>query len=205
MTRISRTVPGGRGPPRHAGPQVSVVRRDHEAIWHTAGFRSCPFDTTVRWGSGSPGALARAERAAGRAWPSPDGRLASPQRTHQEPIVTFLYLALGVVAGILAGLFGIGGGVIMVIGLVSLMKLPFTTATGTSLGAMLLPVGLLGPLEYSRRGPWNVRGALLLAIGLTLGAGLGARLATDTAPPLLQRLFAVFLLVMAVRMWTTAG
>lgn len=119
--------------------------------------------------------------------------------------MTFLYLALGVVAGILAGLFGIGGGVIMVIGLVSLMKLPFTTATGTSLGAMLLPVGLLGALEYYRRGHVDVRGALLLAIGLTLGAGLGARLATDTAPPLLQRLFAVFLLVMAVRMWTTAG
>src|ERR1041384_5831613 len=183
MTRISRTVPGGRGPPRHAGPQVSVVRRDHEAIWHTAGFRSCPFDTTVRWGSGSPGALARAERAAGRAWPSPDGRLASPQRTHQEPIVTFLYLALGVVAGILAGLFGIGGGVIMVIGLVSLMKLPFTTATGTSLGAMLLPVGLLGALEYYRRGHVDVRGAPLLALGLTLGAGLGGPRAPDPAPP----------------------
>jgi hypothetical protein len=118
--------------------------------------------------------------------------------------VTLLYLALGVIAGVLAGLFGIGGGVIMVIGLVGVMKLPFPTATGTSLGAMLLPVGLFGAIEYYRRGHVDLRAAILLAIGLTLGAWVGARIATETAPPLLQRLFAVFLLLMAVRIWTTA-
>ncbi|HEV8358543.1 MAG TPA: sulfite exporter TauE/SafE family protein [Gemmatimonadales bacterium] len=118
--------------------------------------------------------------------------------------MTLLYLALGVIAGVLAGLFGIGGGVIMVIGLVGVMKLPFPTATGTSLGAMLLPVGLFGAIEYYRRGHVDLRAAILLAIGLTLGAWVGARIATETAPPLLQRLFAVFLLLMAVRIWTTA-
>jgi uncharacterized membrane protein YfcA len=122
----------------------------------------------------------------------------------QEPFVTFLYLALGAVAGILAGLFGIGGGVIMVIGMVSLMKLSLPTATGTSLAAMLLPVGVLGAMEYYRRGQVEVRAAILLALGLTLGAWLGARIAGETAPRVLQRLFAVFLLAMAVRMWVTA-
>ena len=119
--------------------------------------------------------------------------------------MTLLYLALGVVAGVLAGLFGIGGGVIMVIGMVSLMKFPLPTATGTSLAAMLLPVGLLGAVEYHRRGQVEVRAAILLALGLTVGAWVGARIAGETAPPLLQRLFAVFLLAMAVRMWMTAG
>ena len=57
--------------------------------------------------------------------------------------MTILFLAIGAVAGILAGLFGIGGGVLMVGGMVALAKLPFTTATGTSLGAMILPVGIL--------------------------------------------------------------
>lgn len=107
-------------------------------------------------------------------------------------------------AGVLAGLFGIGGGVIMVIGLVSLMKLPFTTATGTSLAAMLLPVGALGALEYYRRGQVDIRAAALLALGLTGGAWIGARLAGLTTPATLQRLFAVFLLAVAVRMWVTA-
>jgi uncharacterized membrane protein YfcA len=122
----------------------------------------------------------------------------------QEPFVTFLYLALGAVAGILAGLFGIGGGVIMVIGMVSLMKLSLPTATGTSLAAMLLPVGVLGAMEYYRRGQVEVRAAILLALGLTVGAWLGARIAGETAPRVLQRLFAVFLLAMAARMWVTA-
>ena len=111
------------------------------------------------------------------------------------------YLLLGLLAGILAGLFGIGGGVIMVIGMVGVMKLSFPTATGTSLAAMLLPVGAL---EYYRRGNVEVRGALLLAIGLTFGAWAGARMAQEAPPATLQRIFAVFLLAMAVRMWITA-
>ena len=116
----------------------------------------------------------------------------------------FLYIALGVVAGVLAGLFGIGGGVIMVIGMVGLMKLPFLTATGTSLAAMLLPVGLLGALEYHRRGHVDIRAALLLAAGLTVGAWVGARIAQGTPPANLQRAFALFLLFVAVRTWMTA-
>ncbi len=119
--------------------------------------------------------------------------------------MTVLFLTLGVVAGILAGLFGIGGGVIMVIGLEWLTKLPFPTATGTSLAAMLLPVGIFGAAEYYRRGHIDVRAALLLAAGLTLGAWLGARVAVNAAPALTQRLFAVFLVAMAVRMWVTAS
>ena len=118
--------------------------------------------------------------------------------------MSLLYIALGLVAGVLAGLFGIGGGVIMVIGMVGLMKLPVLTATGTSLGAMLLPVGVFGVMEYHRRGHIDIRAALLLAAGLTLGAWVGARLAHGTPPALLQRGFAVFLLFVAVRMWVTA-
>ena len=114
------------------------------------------------------------------------------------------YVALGLIAGVLAGLFGIGGGVIMVIGMVGLMKLPFLTATGTSLGAMLLPVGVFGVMEYHRRGHIDIRAALLLAAGLTIGAWVGARVAQGTPPALLQRGFAVFLIFVAVRMWMTA-
>ena len=115
-----------------------------------------------------------------------------------------LYVILGLVAGVLAGMFGIGGGVIMVIGMVSLMKLPFHTATGTSLAAMLLPVGVFGAMEYYRRGNLDIRVGLLLAAGLTVGAWIGAKLALQTSPAGLQRGFAVFLLAIAVRMWITA-
>lgn len=122
----------------------------------------------------------------------------------EQPVQHLLYIALGVVAGGLAGLFGVGGGVIMVGGMVALMQLPFTKATGTSLAAMLLPVGIFGVMEYWRKGNLEVRAALLLAAGLTLGAWLGARLAHEIAPAALQRGFAVFLVLMAVRLWMTA-
>lgn len=116
-----------------------------------------------------------------------------------------LYLVLGGAAGVLSGLFGIGGGVIMVFGMVTLFKLPFTTATGTSLAAMLLPVGALGVWEYWRHGNLDFRAAALLAAGLFVGAWVGARMANDFAPASVQRAFAVFMMVMAVRMWVTAG
>lgn len=115
-----------------------------------------------------------------------------------------LTVLLGVAAGILAGLFGIGGGVIMVVGLVALSKLPFTTATGTSLAAMLLPVGALGVFVYWKAGNLDLRAAGLLALGLVVGTWAGARLANDLPPALAQRGFAIFMVVMAARMWVTA-
>ena len=115
-----------------------------------------------------------------------------------------LYLAIGVAAGVLSGLFGIGGGVVMVIGLASLLKVPFLTAVGTSLGAMLLPVGALGAWEYWRRGHLDIHGAALLAVGLFVGVWLGARVATGLAPSTVQRLFAVFLVATAIRLWVKA-
>ena len=118
--------------------------------------------------------------------------------------MTVLLLAIGAAAGILAGLFGIGGGVIMVVGMVGLLRFPFLTATGTSLAAMLLPVGVFGVVEFHRRGNVDVRAALLLAAGLTLGTWLGSRLAHALNTAMLQRGFAVFLVIIAVRMWMTA-
>jgi len=115
-----------------------------------------------------------------------------------------LFVAIGLAAGVLAGLFGIGGGILIIPALVGLARMPIKEATGTSLGALLLPVGLLGALTYYRAGNLNPRASLLIALGLFFGAWFGARLTQAMAPQLLQRLFAVFLAVMAVRMWIKA-
>ncbi|HMU61847.1 MAG TPA: sulfite exporter TauE/SafE family protein [Gemmatimonadales bacterium] len=116
-----------------------------------------------------------------------------------------LLLALGLSAGILSGLFGIGGGVVIVAALVLIGRMPIMMATGTSLGALLLPVGLLGAMEYHRRGLLDVKASALIALGLFLGAWFGAKIALGTPPATLQRLFAVFLIILAVRMWIGAG
>ena len=117
--------------------------------------------------------------------------------------MTILYIIIGVGAGVLAGLFGIGGGVVIVPALLYVARMSQITATGTSLGALLLPVGALGAWEYYRRGDLDVRAALLIAIGLFFGAFFGAKLAHMLTAIQLKRAFAVFLVLIAVRIWTT--
>jgi uncharacterized membrane protein YfcA len=116
-----------------------------------------------------------------------------------------LLALIGLAGGILSGLFGIGGGVIIVTALVALLRFPMQQATGTSLAALLLPVGILGVREYWKAGHVDVQAAAILAGGLLLGAWGGARWAQSLSPATLQRAFAVFLAVMAVRMWVRAA
>ena len=116
-----------------------------------------------------------------------------------------LFLAIGLAAGVLSGLFGIGGGILIVPALILFAKFPTKLALGTSLGALLLPVGLLGAYTYYQTGNLNIRASLLIALGLFFGAWVGARLAQVLPAASLQRMFAVFIVLMAVRLWIDAG
>ena len=73
------------------------------------------------------------------------------------------YLVIGLVAGLASGVLGIGGGVLIVPALIALMRESPARATGTSLAALLLPVGALGAWEYYRRGDVNVAAAAWIA------------------------------------------
>ena len=115
--------------------------------------------------------------------------------------MTVMFIGIGLAAGVLAGLFGIGGGILIIPLLVFMAKFSQHAAHGTSLAALLLPVGALGAYEYWRHGNVNMRAALLLALGLFVGAWFGARLASSMSPQLLKRIFAVFLVLVAVRLW----
>ena len=116
-----------------------------------------------------------------------------------------MFLAVGLSAGVLSGLFGIGGGIVIVAALVSLGRMPIHSAIGTSLAALLLPVGILGVREYWKAGHVDVRAAVLIAGGMAIGVFFGARYAQGLAPAALQRAFAAFLGLMAVRMWFKVG
>jgi len=117
--------------------------------------------------------------------------------------MTMLYILIGLGAGVLAGLFGIGGGVLIVPALLYFARMSQLTATGTSLGALLLPVGALGAWEYYRTGNLDLRAALVIAVGLFFGAFFGAKLAHILTAVQLRRGFAVFLVLVAIRMWTS--
>ncbi|MDX2139978.1 MAG: sulfite exporter TauE/SafE family protein [Chloroflexota bacterium] len=102
-------------------------------------------------------------------------------------------LLLGFIAGIASGMFGIGGGVIIVPVLVAL-GFTLTQATGTSLAALLAPVGIFAVLAYYRAGKLNIATAAWIACGVIFGAVLGADLALSLPVETLQQLYGVFLL-----------
>ena len=117
--------------------------------------------------------------------------------------MTLLFILIGLGAGVLSGLFGIGGGIVIVPALLFVAKMQTQTATGTSLGALLLPVGALGAWAYWRGGHLDLRASLWIALGLFFGAYVGARLAQSMSPLMLKRIFAVFLVLVAIRMWVS--
>lgn len=116
-----------------------------------------------------------------------------------------MYILIGFGAGVLAGVFGIGGGIVIVPALTLGLGVASRRAVGTSLAALLLPVGILAVREYWNEGNVDLRGALLIALGLTVGAWISARASATLAPAALQRAFALFLVAIAVRMWIKAA
>jgi uncharacterized membrane protein YfcA len=106
-------------------------------------------------------------------------------------------LVLGGAAGILSGMFGIGGGLVIVPALVLIFGFDIKTAIGTSLFVILLPTGLLGVLEYHKNAQLKVAAGLLIALGVFVGAYFGAKLSGAISATAMKRFYAVFLLLVA--------
>ncbi|MDD3320803.1 MAG: sulfite exporter TauE/SafE family protein [Paludibacter sp.] len=108
------------------------------------------------------------------------------------------YLILGIVAGILSGLFGIGGGIVMVPSLIVIFGMDILDANATSLASMLLPVGVLGVVAYYKAGLINVKESLWISLGLFLGSFFGGEFAVNISESLLSKLYAGILLYVAL-------
>lgn len=116
-------------------------------------------------------------------------------------MASLAFIAIGLCAGVLAGMFGIGGGILIVPALVLLTRFSPQTATGTSLAIFLFPIGALGAWAYYKEGHVRIVPALLIALGVFCGSYFGAKLAQQMSPLMLRRAFAVFLVLVAARMW----
>lgn len=108
-------------------------------------------------------------------------------------------LIIGIIAGVLAGMFGIGGGVVIVPALTIFMGFETVEAISTSLAALLLPVGIFAVLAYYRKGLFSVRTAAWVALGLAATTVVGAEIALSLPTPTLRKIYGVFLLAMAWR------
>src|SRR5512147_1748780 len=111
-----------------------------------------------------------------------------------------LYLLLGLLVGILSGLIGIGGGVIIVPVLIFGFGLSQHEAQGTTLAMLVPPVGLLAAWTYYKQGYVNFQIAALLCIGFFVGGLLGAKLATGLSNVLLEKVFGIAMLAIALKM-----
>lgn len=107
-------------------------------------------------------------------------------------------LAIGLIAGILSGLFGIGGGIIIVPSLIYILGFSQHKATGTSLAVLLPPIGLAAVLEYYRHSNIDLHAAIIIALFLIVGAWVGAVFANRLPGPILRLGFGIFVVIMGV-------
>ncbi len=117
--------------------------------------------------------------------------------------MTWIILLVGVGVGLFSGVVGIGGGILFVPATIWLLGMSQLKAQGTSLGALLAPVGIFAFLEYYRHGNADLRVALLLGVGFLVGGYFGAVGAQHIPEVLLRRIFAVTLVAVGARMFFT--
>ena len=109
-----------------------------------------------------------------------------------------IFVEIGILGGIASGLFGVGGGIVIVPALIYWAGFSQHKATGTSLAVLLPPIGLAATVEYYRHGNVDVPAAVILAATMFLGAWVGAAIANRMEGPHLRLAFGVFILGLGV-------
>ena len=122
------------------------------------------------------------------------------QKTTMDTQTLIILIIIGIAAGMLGGMVGVGGGIIIVPALVFFLGFSQKMAQGTSLGILLLPVGILGVIQYYKEGYVDMRVVLLISIGFFLGSFLGSKLALSLSQETVKKIFAILLIIVAVKM-----
>ena len=110
-----------------------------------------------------------------------------------------LLLVIGIAAGVLSGLVGVGGGLIVVPALVFFLGFTQHQAQGTSLGLLLLPVGILAVINYYNKGNVDIKVVAVMSVALVLGGWIGSKIALSVSQETLRKIFAIFLFYVAFR------
>jgi uncharacterized membrane protein YfcA len=122
-----------------------------------------------------------------------------------SPLISILAgLGIGSIAGLLSGLFGIGGGIVIVPMLAFLLKFPTSKAVGTSLAAMLLPVGIIAVVRYAKAGEVDFKVSTAISVAIFVMAGVGAAVGLNVGSVWINRGFGVLLLLVGIKFLLTA-
>jgi uncharacterized membrane protein YfcA len=111
-----------------------------------------------------------------------------------------MLLLIGLAAGTLAGLVGVGGGVIIIPALVYILGFTQKEAQGTSLGILLLPVGILAAANYYKQGYIDIKAVIIISLAFVLGGFFGSKLAISISQEVMRKIFGILLLVLAIKM-----
>ena len=111
-----------------------------------------------------------------------------------------IIIMVGLAAGMLSGLVGVGGGIIIVPALVYFIGFSQKTAQGTSLALIMLPVGIFGVLQYYKQGHVDFRIVGLLAIGFLAGSFWGSKIALNLQQDTVKKIFAILMIIVAIKM-----
>lgn len=124
-----------------------------------------------------------------------------PNKPHvMSPHVIFILVLIGLSSGMLSGLVGVGGGIIIVPALVFFLGFSQHQAQGTSLGLLLLPVGILAVVNYYKQGYIDIKVILIMSIAFVLGGWLGSKLSLVLSDVAIKRIFAIILFYAAFKM-----
>ena len=111
-----------------------------------------------------------------------------------------MFIVIGIIAGILSGMFGIGGGVIIVPALMYLCGFTQLKAQGTSLAVLLPPVGIFAFIQYYKRGQVNIQAGALIVVFLVIGSILGSKLANNLPVEVLKKGFGILMILISLKM-----
>lgn len=114
--------------------------------------------------------------------------------------IIFILLALGLFAGVLSGMVGIGGGIVIVPALVYFLSYTQHQAQGTVLFMFLLPIGLLGVFNYYNTGNIEFKTAFIMACTFVVGSYVGSKVAVNVDQALLKKIFGVILFLVSIKM-----
>ena len=112
-----------------------------------------------------------------------------------------ILLVIGLSAGLMSGVLGIGGGLVIIPMLVGLLGYSQKTAQGTSLGLLLLPAGILAVMNYYQAGLINLKAVGIMIITFVIGSYISSKIAISLPDTIRKKIFAVFLLMYAIKLF----
>lgn len=111
-----------------------------------------------------------------------------------------ILILIGIAAGILGGMVGVGGGIIIVPALIFFLGFSQKMAQGTSLGILLLPIGILGVIQYYKQGYIDMKVVIIISLGFVIGSFFGSKIALSLPQETVKKIFAILMIVVGIKM-----